>query len=106
MGNNAIQNGYVVENDDEVYHDPLAGTVDPVSGMRYATDEEIREAINDVVKAMNEYELPPEEKERIRRCVEETEKCATVEEREQVFNKYFPEHGGFYLDEMEVPDDI
>ncbi len=103
-----IPEGYVID-DDDFESDPLAGTVDPETGLTYATDDDVREAIAELTKAMLEYSeehkrnMPQEEKDKIAKAFAEMDACNSEEEREAIFRKYFPDAEEPHFEEIEVP---
>lgn len=109
-----IPEGYVIADDDdlEFYHDPLAGTIDPETGMRYATDEEVRDMANQLTKMLQDAveNMPEEDKARCKEYSEKSFLCKTPEEEEKLFDEYFPEHKGEYYEwfgnftSLNVPD--
>lgn len=111
---NDIPKGYAVsdENDLDFYHDPLAGTIDPETGMRYATDEEVRDMANQLTEMMLDAfkNLSVEEKAHLNEYGEKALLCKTPEESARLFDEYFPEYKGRYYEmfggftSLEVPD--
>lgn len=106
-----IPEGYVpADDDDDFIHDPLAGTVDPETGLTYATDDDIRQTIKELSEEMiKEAEeaynsIPPEERERQRLVFEEMDKCNDIDKKREIFEKNFPgEEWITELDELPLP---
>lgn len=103
-----IPEGYVID-DNDFESDPLAGTVDPETGLNYATDDDVRDAIAELTKAMAEFSdeyiknMSQEEKDKLNKAFAEMDACKTAEEREAIFLKYFPEAEKQHFEGIEVP---
>ena len=87
---------YEVVKDEEIEHDPLAGTVDPKTGLTYASDDDVKQAIEDTAQEMlDEYHAEmakktPEELEERAKAIEEMRATKTAKEKNAIYKRIYP----------------